>query len=158
MLSAALELLPHEPPGHARDTRELDILTALGVALVIREGYGTPEVIDTYIEGVGAAASASANRPTDPWCSVGSASPPGPRRAAAGLRARRHGCSTLGASADDDDEMVRVEGNYVLGVTSFWQGEFAAARDHLRQAIAEYLPDRARSHSRCTPRTRGSSA
>jgi predicted ATPase len=46
----------------------------------------------------------------------------------------------------DGDEMVRVEGHYLLGVTSFWLGDLAAARDHLGRAIAGYIPERARTH------------
>ncbi len=142
MLSAALELLPHEPPGHARDTRELDILTALGVALVIREGYGTPEVIDTYTrawqccERLGQPATAPVLR------GIGLSS------LARGELRRAHELATrlLDLGVEDDDPMVRVEGNYLLGVTSFWLGDFSEARDRLEAAIFDYVPERARSH------------
>jgi predicted ATPase len=42
--------------------------------------------------------------------------------------------------------MIRVEGNYLLGVTSFWLGDLVDARDRLERAIADYVPERARSH------------
>ena len=31
-----------------------------------------------------------------------------------------------------------VAGNYVMGVTTFWQGEFLLARQHLERALATY--------------------
>ena len=142
MLSAALELLSHEPPGHARDTRELDILTSLGVALVIREGYGTPEVIDTYTraaqccERLGQPATAPVLRGIGlSFLSRGEL-----------RRAGELATQLLDVGVEDDDPMVRVEGNYLLGVTSFWLGDFSDARDRLQAAISEYVPQRARSH------------
>ena len=74
-------------------------------------------------------------------------------------RAYELGGQLLALGERDDEPMVRVEGNYVLGVTTFWLGDFAAARDHLELAIAE-LPARSAPGrtSRCTRRTRGSSA
>lgn len=142
MLSAALELLPQEPPGHARDTRELDVLTTLGVALVIREGYGTPAVIDTYTrawrccERLGRPATAPVLRGI------------GLSALSRGELRRCHELATqlLDLGIEDDDPMVRVEGNYLLGVTSFWLGDFSTARDRLQAAIADYAPERARSH------------
>jgi predicted ATPase len=41
---------------------------------------------------------------------------------------------------------VRVEGHYLLGVTTFWLGELTVARHHLERAISGYVPERARSH------------
>ncbi|MFN8487601.1 MAG: BREX system ATP-binding domain-containing protein [Caldilineaceae bacterium] len=36
------------------------------------------------------------------------------------------------------DPVLDVEGHYVLGVTTFWQGKFLEARMHLEQAVARY--------------------
>jgi tetratricopeptide (TPR) repeat protein len=38
------------------------------------------------------------------------------------------------------DRALRVEANYVLGVTSFWVGKFSAAQRHLEVALADYEP------------------
>lgn len=142
LLSRALELLMEEPPGRARDTRELDLQTTLGVALVIREGYGTPEVIETY---------------TRAWecCERLGQPPTAPVLRGIGLssltrgelrRAYELAAQLVELGVRNDDPMIRVEGNYLLGVTSFWLGDLAVARDRLQQAITDYIPDRARSH------------
>jgi tetratricopeptide (TPR) repeat protein len=142
LFSRALELLDAEPPTRERDERELALRTALGVPLVAIKGYGAAEVVAVYQrawelgERLGtrpgppvlrALAIASIARGAYPW-------------------ARELGGQLLALGKREDDPMVRVEGNYVLGVTSFWLGEFAAARDQLESAIAEYLPERAASH------------
>jgi tetratricopeptide (TPR) repeat protein len=61
-------------------------------------------------------------------------------------RAQELGRQLLRHGEREDEQMVRVEGNYVLGVTSFWLGKFAVARERLELAIAEYIPEVARSH------------
>ncbi len=142
LLSHALELLPQESPGQARDTRELGILTTLGVALVIREGYGTPEVVDAYTrawqccERLGQPATAPVLR------GIGLSS------LARGELRQAHDLATqlLELGVAIDDPMIRVEGQYLLGVTSFWLGDLADARERLQEAIAGYVPERARSH------------
>jgi hypothetical protein len=48
--------------------------------------------------------------------------------------------------AGEADHTARVEGEYVLGVTRFWQGEFAAAERHLETAIADYRLEDAPLH------------
>ncbi len=142
LFSRALELLDEEPDGRARDERELTLRTGLGAPLVTIEGYGAPAVRDVYLRA---------------WelCErLGTPPSPPVVRALAIVnltrgdlqRAYELGEQLLALGTREDEQMVRVEGSYVLGVTTFWQGDFAAARDHLRAAIAEYLPERARSH------------
>jgi tetratricopeptide (TPR) repeat protein len=46
----------------------------------------------------------------------------------------------------DDDDVLRVEGEYVLGVTAFWSADFPAARDHLERAVATYRDENRREH------------
>ncbi|MDQ3677047.1 MAG: AAA family ATPase [Actinomycetota bacterium] len=142
LFSKALELLDAEPPTRQRDERELALGTALGAPLVAIKGYGAPEVRDVYLRALELCARLG-TRPNPPVL-----------RALALVhlaqgelrRALELGRQLLELGERDDEPMVRVEGNYVLGVTSSWLGEFAAARDHFRLAIAEYLPDSARSH------------
>ncbi len=142
LYTRALELLEREPAGAARDERELALRTALGAPLVAIKGYGAPEVRDVYLRA---------------WelCErLGTPPSPPVLRALAIVnltrgdlqRAYELGGQLLALGDRDDEPMVRVEGNYVLGVTTFWQGDFAAARDHLRAALAGYQPERARSH------------
>ncbi len=142
LFSKALELLEGEPPTRQRDERELTLRTALGAPLVAIKGYGAPEVNDVYLRA-GKLCERLGTRPAPPVL-----------RALALVhlargelrRAYDLGEQLLTLGECEDDPMVRVEGHYVLGVTSCWLGEFAAGRDQLERAIAEYLPDRARSH------------
>lgn len=142
LLTRALELLDAQPPGRERDARELALRTALGVALVVLKGYGTQQVTATY-----ARAWELSERLGDP--------PTAPVVRGVGLssltrgelpQAARLGRRLLELGEQDDDAMVRVEGHYLLGVTSFWLGDLGTARDELERAIAAYVPGRARSH------------
>ena len=38
------------------------------------------------------------------------------------------------------DDVLVVEGAYLLGMAAFWQADFAAARTHLETAVARYRP------------------
>lgn len=141
LLSRALELLAAEPADAQRDARELTLRTALGAALVHR-GYGMPEVSETYGRA---------------WelCERLDERPAAPVIRGAALSALTRGelhqahelaGQLLALAEQGDDPMVRVEGQYMLGVTAFWLGELEVARDHLEQAIAGYAPERAESH------------
>jgi DNA-binding SARP family transcriptional activator len=142
LLTRALDLLEQEPHGRERAARELILRTALGVALVVHRGYGTPEVTAAY---------------TRAWelCEELGEPPTAPVLRGTGLSALTRGelrraqdlaGQLLELGERDDDPMVRVEGDYLLGVTAFWLGELDRAREHLERAIASYVPDRARSH------------
>ena len=43
-------------------------------------------------------------------------------------------------AAGRSDRTALVEGEYVLGVTTFWRGDFSGAEHHLARAIEEYQP------------------
>jgi len=60
--------------------------------------------------------------------------------------AREHGVALLAAAEGDQDSMLIVEAEYVLGVTSFWAGEFQESRRHLEEAIERYSPERHEAH------------
>lgn len=142
MFSRALELLESEPATPERDKRELALRTGLGAPLVAIKGYGAKEVEDVYLRAF--ELCERLGTPPDP---------PVLRALAIANLARGDlpgayelGVQLLRLGEGAGEPMVRVEGNYVLGVTSFWLGEFAAARDQLEQAIAEYLPEKAHSH------------
>jgi DNA-binding SARP family transcriptional activator/predicted ATPase len=142
LLSRALTLLDDLPPSRERAARELTLRTALGVALVVLRGYGTQEVTETYA------------RARDLAEELGD-SPTAPVLRGIGLsalvrgeldRGREIAQEILDLGVRENDPMVRVEGHYLLGVTAFWLGHLAEARDQLQLAIAGYAPDRARSH------------
>lgn len=142
LFSKALELLADEPHTPERDRRELALRTSLGAPLVAFKGYGAVEVQDVY-------------RRAWELCERLGTEPDSPVMRALGLvnlvqgdlrGAYELGRRLLERGEREGDQMVRVEGNYLMGVSSFWLGDFAAARDQLEAAIAEYRPDTARAH------------
>jgi TOMM system kinase/cyclase fusion protein len=60
--------------------------------------------------------------------------------------ARELGAQLLSLAQRDQDPVLLVEAHYALGVTYFWLGEFASAREHLEQGIAHYDPQRHQAH------------
>jgi DNA-binding SARP family transcriptional activator len=47
---------------------------------------------------------------------------------------------------DDDDDVLLVESDYVLGISAFWQGRLADARRHFEAAVARYRPEHRATH------------
>ena len=60
--------------------------------------------------------------------------------------ARRFGERLRARGERDADDVLLVEGDYVLGIAAFWQGEFAAARGHFEAAVDRYRPEHRRAH------------
>jgi predicted ATPase len=142
LFEKALALLEDEPESPDRDRRELALRTALGAPLVSIEGYGAPKVHEDYLRA---------------WelCErLGTPPAPPVLRGLALVsiahgeleQARAFGEQLLFEGVASEDSTVRVEGNYVLGVTSFWLGEFERSREKLELAIAEYDPAEAHVH------------
>lgn len=142
LLSRALKLLGDVPPSQERDARELALLGALGVALVVLKGYGTREVTETYARAweLSERLEKPPAAPIVRGVALSSLVRGEPREA------QEHGRRLLELGEQDNDPMVKVEGHYLLGVAAFWLGELASARDHLERAIAGYVPERARIH------------
>jgi predicted ATPase len=141
-LTTALKLLEQLPSGAARDEQELALRVALGVPLVALRGYGAPATRDNY-----ARADELCVRLAHP-----SSAPVLRGLALASIvfceldRSLELGHRILGLAEAEGDPHLVVEGHYVLGVTTFWRGEFAASREHLEQAIARYRPEDHRAH------------
>jgi tetratricopeptide (TPR) repeat protein len=140
LLQRALRLLDESARGHGRDEVELRLLSALGVPLVARLGYGAPEARRCY------------ERALTLHRRLGRRPGPSVLR---GLaldavtccrfdRAEEMGRELIAAGRTDPT--ARVEGEYVLGVTHFWRGEFADAEHHLREAIDRYRLEDAPLH------------
>jgi len=132
MFRRAIALLADTPTSPARDALELDIRIALGSPLVALEGYGSSSAHQLYERALALCRKVH-----------GSVDPPILR--GLGL-ARLQGCrfdesSRLGQALLDhesDDPMARTEGLYLLGVSAFWRGDLATARQHLDGAIGAY--------------------
>ena len=46
----------------------------------------------------------------------------------------------------DADDVLIVEAAYLLGIASFWEADFPAARRHFTRAVERYRPDSRRTH------------
>jgi len=132
LLREALRLLDASAPGSSRDAVELRLLSAIGVPLVARFGYGAPDVQRCYTRAL------TLHR------RLGSSPSPSVLRglalhAVAVCRFRR--AEDLGRElivGGRRERTARVEGEYVLGVADFWLGNLAAAERHLSAAIEAY--------------------
>lgn len=141
LLGRGLRLLAAEPPSAERTEQQLAMRLALGVSLVALQGYGAPAVEEVY-EG--------ARR--DCECLGRAPSPPILRGLAIArlVRGRLGEARALGeqllVAAGQRQPLLEVEARYVLGVTAFWCGEFARARQELQAALARYEPARCPEH------------
>ena len=132
MFRRALALLADLPPSFDRDALELDIRIALGSPLVALEGYGSRGAHQLYERAL--SLCRKLHRSVDP-----------PVLRGLGL-ARLQGCrfddcdELAQALLDDEshDPIARTEGRYLLGVSSFWRGDLARARQYLDGAIEAY--------------------
>ncbi len=141
-LRRALELLERLPPSSERDERELHLLLALGSALVRMEGYAGRENREAYERARGLCTRLGFPAPA-----------PVLRALALASIARNElevtealGKELLSAGRTQGDDVVEVEGLYLLGVTAFWHGRLPVAAEFLEEAIARYRPERHREH------------
>jgi tetratricopeptide (TPR) repeat protein len=140
MFRRALSLLAEVPTSFDRDKLELDIRIALGSPLVALRGYGSRDAHQLYERAL--ALCRKLNRPVDP-----------PILRGLGL-ARLQGCrfddcTELGQALVDhesQDSIARTEGRYLLGVSAFWRGDLAMARQYLDGAIKAYDLSRRDEH------------
>lgn len=132
MFRRALALLADVPTSPNRDALELDIRIALGSPLVAIDGYGSAGAHQLYERAL--SLCRKLDRPVDPPILRG--------LGLARLQGCRFGeCSELGQALLDEgshDPVAGTEGRYLLGVSAFWQGDLARARDHLQGAIESY--------------------
>jgi DNA-binding SARP family transcriptional activator len=137
MFRRALSLLADVPPSPDRDALELDIRIALGSPLVALEGYGSHGAHQLYERAL--SLCRKLHRAVDP-----------PILRGLGL-ARLQGCrfdecSELGQALVDHEShepIAKTEGQYLLGVSAFWRGDLARARQYLEGALEAYdLPHR----------------
>jgi tetratricopeptide (TPR) repeat protein len=136
----ALSLLAELPASPDRDALELDIRIALGSPLVALEGYGSKEAHQLYERAL--SLCRKIHRPVDP-----------PILRGLGLAllqgCRFEDCSEHGQALVDHESrspIARTEGRYLLGVSAFWRGDLARARDYLDVAIEAYDVSRRDEH------------
>jgi DNA-binding SARP family transcriptional activator len=137
LLDRALELLRTLPETSERQARELAILTMLPAALSWIHGFQSTRVAEVQRRALDL--MRLLGREPDPPLlrSLAIASVSGNDFAAA----RRFAGQLRARGERDADAVLAVEAEYVLGVTAFWLGEFAAAREHFGAAIARFRPE-----------------
>jgi predicted ATPase len=123
--------------------RELTLQTTLAQALKDAKGYGHPAVEQAY------------TRARELCRQIGETQQLFPARLGLSIyyvvraelqTARDLGAQLLSLAQRAQDPVLLVEAHYALGVTLFWLGEIAPAREHLEQGIVHYDPQRHRSH------------
>lgn len=142
LLDRAIELLRTLPAGHERDTHELALLTALPSALVVGEGYASPRLFSVQSRALELVHELDVE-PESPLVrslaltSVVRSDFDGGRWFGEQLRER--------GERSGDDVLV-VEGAYILGISAFWQARFEAARGHFELARRRYRPEHRAIH------------
>ncbi len=139
-----LELVRELPKTPARDEQELELWTALGVPLVIQEGYGAADTFQAYQK----AYDLCLDLGKDP-------SPPVLRGLIiAGLlrgeveQSYQYGIRLLNQAEKQQDAILLTEAHYTLGVTFFWQGNFTQSKEHLEMSLKFYDPKNQPIHLR----------
>jgi predicted ATPase len=131
------------PESAERHQSELTLQTILGRVLTAAKGYGDAEVAQVY------------TRARQLCRQLGDTPQIFPVLLGLSIyfvvRAELHTSRELGEqllslARRTQDAVLLVEAHYSLGVTCFWLGEFAAARDHLEQGIAHYDPAQHTAH------------
>jgi DNA-binding SARP family transcriptional activator len=141
LLGRALDLLRTLPATTERDYRELALLAALPATLWA-EGFASPRLADVHRRALALAGALGVEPPPPLLRSLAITSLTqgdfaGAQRFARQLRER---------GGRDEDGVLFVESEYVLGIAAFWQGQFAAARRHFETAVDCYRPDQRRAH------------
>ncbi len=128
--------LPDTPE---RARMELDILTALGPAVIAAKGYGAPEVTEVYARGKTLCDRVGNKSDLFPvlrglWNSY--------LFAGDMHRARERADELVRLAEDIDDPALVVEACRVMGTVSFFMGDFAGARDQVERGLELYDPER----------------
>jgi DNA-binding winged helix-turn-helix (wHTH) protein/tetratricopeptide (TPR) repeat protein len=142
-LTKGLALLSTLPQTPERSQQELDLLLALGPALMATKGYGALEVEHTYAQALTLCQQMGETPQLFPVLV-------GLQRfyvLRAELQTARALCERLLTMAQHtQDVALLLIAHQRLGTLLVFQGEFALARDHLEHGIALYDAQRSRSH------------
>lgn len=142
LLGRALDLVGALPPSSGRDRTELDLRVAMLGPLVPLHGYASPamttaqrracELVDAL--QVEPAPQLLRSLALDALTRADFAGATG------------HGQLLLAAGERGGDNVLVVEGAYVLGIAAFWRADLPAARGHFELAIRRYRPDDRTAH------------
>jgi DNA-binding SARP family transcriptional activator len=142
LVERALDLLHTLPETPERQTRELALLTVLPAPLGGVEGYSSKRLIGVQQRALELARAVGIE-------------PPSPLLRSLALvslsqgdfeEAQRFGEQIHARGERDADAVLLVEGEYVLGIAAFWQGEFELARGHFEAAVDRYRSEHRSAH------------
>jgi DNA-binding SARP family transcriptional activator len=142
LLRRALDLIARMPDGAERQARELEIRTALLPPLGAVEGFASGWLSENHERALDLARTIGVDPDPPLLRSVAIA------RLSAGdfEEARRFGEQLRARGERDGDDVLVVEGEYVLGIAAFWQAEFEAARTHFEAAVDRYRAEHRGTH------------
>lgn len=146
-LKRATTLLAVLPPTVARDQKELDILMAMVIPLLVLSAYTSEQLYNVY-ECIHKLSEKLGQPPY----------PPVLRALAVHYLLRYRNFAQVQAWGEQIlamayqapfalDPILYVEANYVLGVNAFWQGQFVEAKTILQRAVDAYAVERHHQHA-----------
>jgi hypothetical protein len=136
LLDRALDLLGALPQSPERDLAELQTRTATLVPLVALHGYASPRMT-TALDRAQQLARTLGVQPTAPQLRAHAVDA---LTRAEFRTAIDYGNLLRAAGERAGDDVLIVEGAYVLGIASFWQAELDEARRHFELAVERYRP------------------
>jgi DNA-binding SARP family transcriptional activator/TPR repeat protein len=134
LVDRALDLLRTLPETPERQARELALLTALPAPLGGIEGYSSGRLIGVQQRALELARAVGIEPPSPLLRSLAIVS----LSQGNFEEAQRFGGQIHARGERDADDVLLVEGEYVLGIAAFWQAEFKAARRHFEAAVDLY--------------------
>jgi len=142
LLDKARDLTGALPASAERDARELEILIALSGLLGVVEGLGSSHLAEVQ----GRALALTDALAVD-------AAPPLLRSLSLVYlcrddftSAQRVGLQLRSRGEHDDDDVLLVESDYVMGIAAFWQGELDTASQRFAAAIEGYHSEHLQTH------------
>ena len=142
LLERALRLAATLPDGSEADARELALVTATLAPLAIVEGYSGTRLAERQRRGL-ELARALRTEPEPPLLRSAAMT----ALAAGDFDRSRQFAGRLRERAERaNDDVQRVESDYVLGISAYWRGELEAARAHFEAAVDRYRPRHRPTH------------
>lgn len=141
-LERALRLVPALPATIERDALELRLLTTLPAPLLAVEGYLSGRLAEVHGRALELADALHVELEAPLIRSLALAS-----LARGEFEAGRAFAERLRERGErEGDDVLTVEGGYVLGIAAYWQGRLAAARAHFEETIERCRPEQRSAH------------
>lgn len=141
-LQRGLELLRTLPDSPDKDRKELALLTVYGASQVGILGPNAEKINTLFgqVHQLSKKLGVPTSKPMLRYLALSNVA----RTEYA--RTFEYGQQLLNLADQDQDSVARVEGLYVLGIASYWQGDLMRAKESLSRAINAYDPDKQDEH------------